>query len=57
MPAGGGFTGKACLDFTTPAADPNIAAAVGATNQTDARWTAIYDQFCDRTAHLYCFEQ
>ena len=38
--------------------DGGTLAVVGLSSATDGTWTAVYDQFCDRTMqHLYCFEQ
>jgi hypothetical protein len=32
-------------------------AAVGISGKSDATWTEVYTQYCDRLVHLYCFEQ
>jgi hypothetical protein len=37
--------------------DPNVVGVVGANDHADGTWSDVYPQFCDRMAHLYCFEQ
>jgi hypothetical protein len=45
-----------CNNFTTTAnTDPFV--EEGVTGQTTYKWTEVYEQYCDRNAHLYCFEQ
>jgi hypothetical protein len=52
----GTLAGDGCSSFTSgnhAASTP----AVGVADNTDATWTDVYLQFCDRSDHLYCFEQ
>jgi hypothetical protein len=50
------LTASDCQDFAWNANDMTTA-AVGFTSRVDPGWTGIYQQFCYRTARLYCFEQ
>jgi len=51
------YSGKSCANWTNDTASPPNA-DVGVTSQTNAGWTSVYQQFCDRTTHrVYCFEQ
>jgi hypothetical protein len=53
----GVYSGDACANWTNDTANPPTA-DVGVTSVTNAGWTDIYQQFCDRTTlHVYCFEQ
>jgi hypothetical protein len=45
-----------CSSFTTTAQTAPYAYE-GVADQTSGNWTEVYEQFCDRTAHIYCFEQ
>lgn len=55
--ADGTSEGSSCASWTN-ATSSTPYAAVGVTNATDASFTEIYYQFCDRTGlRLYCFEQ
>jgi hypothetical protein len=52
----GTLSASGCNGFTTTAhTDPFV--LEGLADNTSAGWTSMYDQFCDRTAHVYCFEQ
>jgi hypothetical protein len=45
-----------CNSFTTTGyTDPFV--FEGLADKTTAAWTSVYQQRCDRSAHLYCFEQ
>ena len=45
-----------CESFTvTWKGAPNV--EVGVAGNADATWTAVYQQFCNRSDHLYCVEQ
>jgi hypothetical protein len=53
----GTYSGNACANWTN---DTNMSPTgdVGVTSVTNAGWTNLYQQFCDRTTiHVYCFEQ
>jgi hypothetical protein len=55
--ADGTSEGSSCASWTN-ATSSTPHAVVGVTNATDASFTEIYYQFCDRTGlRLYCFEQ
>lgn len=45
-----------CNGFTSGNHGDNTP-AVGIAGNTNGSWTDVYLQFCDRTDHLYCFEQ
>jgi hypothetical protein len=45
-----------CMSFTSNLATVTTTIE-GLCNATDSTWTNKYLQFCDRNAHLYCFEQ
>jgi hypothetical protein len=47
----------ACTSFTDASNGNASWAAEGLADQTGSKWTNAYTQFCDRTAHIYCFEQ
>ena len=52
----GTLAGDGCSSFTSgnhSAPTP----AVGVAENTNATWTDVYLQFCDRSDHVYCFEQ
>jgi hypothetical protein len=52
----GTSNGGGCKEFTSSSHyAPYV--VVGVSGNTDATWTNVYLQFCDRTDHLYCFEQ
>jgi hypothetical protein len=52
----GTSNGGGCNEFTSSSHyAPYV--TVGVSGNTDPTWTDVYLQFCDRTDHLYCFEQ
>jgi hypothetical protein len=52
----GTFAGDGCYDFSSGSHGAPIV-VVGVAGNTDATWTSVYLQYCDRTDHLYCVEQ
>jgi len=45
-----------CSNFTST--DSSLTAVVGNSDATDANWTVVFGQFCDRAnVRLYCVEQ
>jgi len=58
----GTYAGASCQDWTSSQAHGVMCALicgeVGLFDRTNAEWTAVYLQFCDRgDLRLYCFEQ
>ena len=53
----GTYSGNSCNNWTNDTATaPN--GDVGVTGQTNAGWSQVYMQFCNRTTlRVYCFEQ
>jgi hypothetical protein len=52
-----GFCATGSMDWTSASSSAGTP-FVGLTNQTNASWSDIYQQFCDRTTErLYCFER
>lgn len=44
-----------CTSFTSTSSSDVV--EVGISGASDDTWTEVYEQFCSRTVHLYCFEQ
>src|SRR5262249_29854278 len=51
----GAPTSDTCVDWTSK--DMTFYGEEGLSGKTDIGWTLAYQQFCNRNAHLYCFEQ
>jgi hypothetical protein len=45
-----------CNSFSTGSSNATTV-EVGVSGNTDATWTEVYLQFCDRSDHMYCVEQ
>jgi hypothetical protein len=52
----GTLAASACNGFTSSSHGAAYAVE-GISGNADGTWTNVYEQFCDRTAHLYCVEQ
>lgn len=52
----GTLAGDGCGSFTSGSNSASTP-VVGVADNTDATWTEVYLQFCDRSDHVYCFEQ
>ena len=53
---GSGVGSGGCADWTSTS-NGGTFPAVGLSSRTDAGWSDIYLQFCDRMANLYCIEE
>jgi hypothetical protein len=52
----GTLSADGCNSFTSGSSSaPTV--VVGVSGNTDGTWTDVYLQFCDRSDHVYCFEQ
>jgi hypothetical protein len=52
----GTLNADGCSSFTSGSHTASTP-AVGVAGNTDVTWTDVYLQFCDRSDHIYCFEQ
>ncbi len=52
----GALSADGCVSFTSSLPTATFATQ-GHCDAVDATWTNAYQQYCDRNAHLYCFEQ
>jgi hypothetical protein len=52
----GTLAGDGCSSFTSGSHSATTP-VVGVAGNTNATWTDVYLQFCDRSDHVYCFEQ